>query len=220
MSDGELDSMLAEIKDIQKSRADTLIGDYSALFGKRAVFIGDSITSDNLGYRDTVTLAAKLIATDGAVSGGTSSMVLYSAKAHIEKSRPDILSIMIGSNDSVCIDDFSLPQVSLDEYKRNVSAIVKWAKNSGAKVMLFEIPPVIEERFKKSFDSQSKLQSNKNINKYNAVLKEIAQKNCIPLLSNGWLCDKCDLYMPDGIHLSVEGQTLFAKRWLDAALQL
>ena len=220
MSDKELDDMLTEIENIQKKRAEQLSGDYSSLYGKSVLFVGDSITSDNLGYRDTVTLAGRLLATDGAVSGGTSSTVLYSTKAHIEKSCPDIVSIMIGSNDSVCIDNLNLPQVSLAEYKRNVNAIVKWAKDSGAGVMLFEIPPVIEPRFKKSFDSQSKLQSNENINKYNSVLKEIADSFDIPLLPNGWLCGMEEFYMPDGIHLSADGQTQFAKKWLDAALQL
>lgn len=222
MTDDELEAMILEIKCIQNERVCRIktefLSECEALYGKRVVFFGDSITSDNLGYRDTVTLAAKLEATDGAVSGGTSSMILHSAKMHIEQKRPDIVSIMIGSNDSVCIESEKLPQVSLWEYERNVTNIVGWAIKSGASVLLFEIPPVIEERFKKSFDSKSKLQNNKNISLYNDVLKKIANSFGIPLICNNWLKDNEDLYLPDGIHLSSNGQEQFSKKWLEAAI--
>ena len=221
MSDGELLSMLDEIKDIQNKRAERIKNqmptECRALCGKRVVFLGDSITSDNLGYRDTVTLAGELLATDGAVSGATSSMILHSAKTHIEESKPDIVSIMIGSNDSVCIESGTLQQVSLSEYERNVKSIVGWAVNNGAKVLLFEIPPVSETRFKKSFDGKSKFQSNENISVFNEALAKIAKAYGIKLISNGWLTDNDSMYMPDGIHLSLEGQEEFAKRWLKEA---
>lgn len=220
MSDSEIEAMLCEIEEIQNARAKRLIKKYplqtKALSGKRVLFLGDSITSDNLGYRGSVTRAARLAATDGSVSGGTSTLILHDAKMHIEKQRPDIVSLMIGSNDSVSIEWGELNQVSIGEYERNVREIVRWAKESGAEVLLFEIPPVVEERFEKNFSGQYKMQSNKNISEYNRVLKKIADDNEIQLRSNRWLSEDDGFYEPDGIHLSVLGQEMFAEKWLEA----
>ena len=70
------------------------------LYGKRVVFVGDSITSDNIGYRLTVTRAARLRATDTSLSGGKTNNIKEDAKQAILTEKPDIVSIMIGANDS------------------------------------------------------------------------------------------------------------------------
>lgn len=224
MSNDEIKSMLCEMDEIQNARAEHLQKKYPSqveiLSGKKVLFLGDSITSDNLGYKETVTRAAELQAIDGSVSGGTSSIIFYEAKIFIEKQKPDLVSLMIGSNDSVSVACKDLNQVSIKEYERNVRKIVQWAKESDAKVLLFEIPPVVEERFEKSFSGQSKMQSNETVRAYNEILKEIADDNEIQLQSNRWLSEENGLYEPDGIHLSVSGQELFAQKWLEAAAKI
>lgn len=221
MSDGEICAMLCEIDKIQNKCAERLKEKYptptNRLRGNKVLFLGDSITSDNLGYRNMVTRAAELEEIDGSVSGGTSSVILHTAKMLIEKQKPDLVSLMIGSNDSVSVERKDLNQVSIGEYERNVGEIVRWAKQSGGKVLLFEIPPIIEQQFDKSFSEQSKMQSNKTVSAYNEVLKKIAEENEIELRSNRWLSEQAGLYEPDGIHLSVIGQELFAEKWLEAA---
>ena len=218
MSDGDIGAMLCEIDEMQNARAERLIKKYpkqaEALRGKKVVFLGDSITNDNLGYRESVTRAGSLEAFDGSVSGGTSSTVVHTAKMLIEQHKPDIVSVMLGSNDSVMIEEPDLCQVSPEEYGRNVARIVRWAKQSGAEVLLFEIPPVVEERFEKSFSSQSKAQTNANVHSYNEILKKIADENGIKLRSNAWLSEDDGLIEPDGIHLSISGQERFAEQWL------
>ncbi len=220
MSDEDIQNMILEIDEIQFSRAERLKKKYSLitekLKGKKVVFLGDSITSDNLGYRVTVTKAANLYSFDGSVSGGTSSMILHTAKVLIEKQKPDLVSLMVGSNDSVSIARKELNQVSIEEYDRNVREIVRWAKEVGAKVLLFEIPPIIEELFEKNFNSQSKFQSNKNIQIYNSVLKKIAEDNETELSLNHWLSEKVEYFEPDGIHLNVRGQETFAEKWFES----
>lgn len=223
MSDSEIADMLNEIDEIQNERVKRLQNKYPSelklLTGKKVLFLGDSITSDNLGYRTTVTKAADLFAVDGSVSGGTSSMILYDAKMNIEKHKPDIVSIMIGSNDSVSISDDKLNQVSIIEYERNFRKIVEWSKESGASVLLFEIPPIVPWRFEKSFSKQLKIQSNETVLLYNEVLKDIAEQSGIELHSNGWLKEDENFYEPDGIHLSVTGHELFAQKWIEAATE-
>lgn len=228
MSDAELQAFLDKIESVHAQRAEKLKNAYAeeiaVLRGKKVLFLGDSITSDNFGYRRTVTRAAELNALDGSVSGGTSSAVLHSAKMQLQAFKPDIVSVMIGTNDSVSIGREDLFQVSIKEYGRNVKAIVDWSINAGASVALFEIPPVHEERFKKSFAAQYKLQSNGNIARYNCVLKNIANEYGISLLSNAWIADKgddCDwLFEPDGIHLSLKAQELFAEKWLESVARI
>lgn len=226
MSDAELRAFLDKIENVHAQRAAELKKAYereiNVIRGKKVLFLGDSLTSDNFGYRRTVTRAAELNALDGSVSGGTSSALLHSAKMQLQSFKPDIVSIMIGTNDSVCIESDNLPQVGTEEYGRNVKAIVEWSLNIGAHVLLFEIPPVHEERFSKSFTSQYKLQSNGNIATYNSVLKNIADECGIPLLSNAWIADgdKNSLFEPDGIHLSLEGQELFARNWITAVAKI
>ena len=222
ISEEELKDWLKEIDHIQNNRAMRLKTSYSQqiekLNGKKVLFLGDSITSDNLGYRETVIRAAGLKGINGSISGGTSSMILHSAKMLIESEKPDIVSLMIGTNDSISTEREDLNMVSIAEYERNVREIVRWAKRCRTNVLLFEIPPIIEATFSESFAHQSKIQTNKNIQKYNKVLKFIAEDNKIELLSNRWLMENREFYEPDGIHLSLNGQEMFAKKWLNAAI--
>ena len=193
-----------------------------ALRGKRVLFLGDSITSDNLGYRTAVCRAAGINGIDGSVSGGTSAILLGLAHTLIKKEKPDIVSLMIGSNDSVSIAGEGFCQVSLAEYSRNVKEIVAWAKEQGAAIMLFEVTPVVEELFGKNFHFSGKLH-NKTISEYNAVLKNIAAEQEIELIPNSWLSkseNMSELYEPDGLHLSAKGQKIFAARWISAAAKI
>ena len=226
ISDAELQACLDEIENTHAERTERLreshASEINALRGKKVLFLGDSLTSDNLGYRRTVTKAAELNALDGAVSGGTSSTILHSAKIQLRSFKPDMVSIMIGANDSVSVDREELHQVGIAEYERNVRSMVDWSLKTGASVLLFEIPPIHEERVAKSFTSQYKLQSNDNIKKYNCVLKNIANEYKIPLFSDSWIEkeDTDSLFEPDGIHLSLRGHELFAQNWLTSAAKI
>ena len=221
--EADLRTMLSEVDAIQKQRAERLKQRYGSqldgLRGKKVLFLGDSITSDNLGYRRAVTETAELVGVDGSVSGGTSSTLIQMVKRQIEKEKPDLISLMIGSNDSVSVEREDFHQVGISEYERNVSAILRWAKQQDAKILLFEIPPVVEERFAKNFSGQSKLQSNLNIERYNDVLKRLARQYEIEVVSNGWLSESKDFFEPDGIHLSILGQKRFAENWLAVAIE-
>ena len=225
-SEDEIQTYLDEFEGAQRENEEylkTLFGkELEALHGKRVLFLGDSITSDNLGYRTAVCRAAKLEGTDGSVSGGTSAILLDPTHTLIKKEKPDIVSLMIGANDSLSIAGKGFCQVSLAEYSRNVKKIVSFAKEHGAAIMLFEVTPVIEELFEKKFHFSGE-QHNKMISEYNAVLKNIAADREIELIPNGWLSDSenmSELYEPDGVHLSAKGQKIFAAKWISAAAKI
>lgn len=221
LPDAELGAMLEEIDAIQAARCARLLGAYpaqaAALRGKRTLFLGDSITSDNLGYRDSVTRAASLHAIDGSVSGGTTSMILASARDQIANSRPELVSVLIGSNDSVSLERTELHQVSPTEYERNLRQILSWARQCDAAILLFEIPPVLETRFERSFASQGKLQSNETVRAYNAILRRVAEEYGVTPVPTASLGEDEDMLEADGIHLSLRGQEALAGQWLIAA---
>lgn len=220
----QIQTYLEEFSRIQDTRVAMLRSKYQkeiqTLKNKTVVFIGDSITNDNLGYRVSACKAAELEEIDGSLSGGTSSMILEPCKALIKNNIPDMVSVMIGANDSVFIEKIGNNQVGIREYSNNVKEFISCALEVGAKVLLFEITPVIEERFAINFEKQKKLQNNVNILKYNNALREIANEFNVEFLPNRWLEGQEHLFEPDGIHLSDAGQQAFTEKWLTAAAKL
>lgn len=223
----ELQVILDSFEAVQSNRADHLKQKYAnelkCIKGKKVLFLGDSISSDNLGYRLAVTKAAELQSHDGCVSGGTSSTLIVSALSVINSVKPDIVSIMIGSNDSVCVERETQSLVSLAEYERNIRILLLWSKNSGSKIMLFGIPPVCESMLLKELSPQSKLQSNGNIKHYNEVLKKLSDEYGVTYISNDWMLNEENfdsLFEPDGLHLSIKGHDLFSERWIASAAKL
>lgn len=213
------EKLQAELDDFERIQRDRIAnleqsyrGEIEKIRHKKVLFVGDSITSDNLGYRKSVTRAATLVAYDASVSGGVSSMMLQDTQKLLKQHCPDLISIMIGTNDSMSID--GIPLVSVEEYERNLRALIGWAKRSGAAVLLFEIPPINESAFKRLYTPLSQTQSNENIRKYNRALKKVAEENGIALISDQWLLEGDGMFEPDGIHLSIHAQKKFAEHWI------
>ena len=106
--------------------------------------------------------------------------------------------------------------VSLENYLSNMRKIFKKAKDVGAKILLFAIPFIEETLFKEYFTARDKFQNNETIRLYNKRLSEIAEEEKLSLFQHTWF--KFDnlvpFFEPDGIHLSVYAQELFAKSWL------
>lgn len=209
-----------EFDKLQKERVERLKeefkNDIEALQNKKVLFIGDSITSDNLGYRISVSLAANLQAVNGSVSSSTSATLLESALRLIEDSKPEIVSIMLGTNDSISMGKPSNNTVTIENYASNMRRIISKAKELGAKVLLFEIPKIHEELFREYFTQRGKFQTNADVEKYNRKLSEIAKENEIPLIRHTWFGNENShvYFEPDGVHLSESAQELFAKNWL------
>lgn len=221
-----IESCLNDFDDIQNKRAKVLKDKYpkelESLKGKKVVFLGDSITSDNLGYRTSVTKAAELCEIDCSISGATSAMILQSAYM-MQKEMPDIVSIMIGANDTKGFGSENLNCVSIDEYERNLTEMIRWSVQSGAKTVLLGITPIVKERYENHFKPQGIFGSNRVVERYNEVLKKLALTYNIKFLDNDWIKERediCELFEPDGIHLSVKGHDIFAEEWIKAVAEI
>ena len=180
------------------------------------------MTSDNLGYRMAVTKAAELQAYDRSISGATSALMLHPAFM-VQNEKPDIVSIMIGANDSKSLGDEYFIGVSLCEYERNLRAMVRWSTENGAKVILMGVTPIVEERYNKNFNPRGTFGSNNMIGKYNEIVKKIALDYGIKYLDNDWINEYDEvgeLFEPDGIHLSVKGHDILAEKWIKAVAEI
>ena len=215
-----------EFDEFQNERAERLKKEFpneiKSLRNKKVLFIGDSISSDNLGYRISVSLAANLQAFNGSVSSSTSATLLESSLKLIEDTKPEIVSIMLGTNDAVSIKKLGNNMVSLEDYSSNMRKIITKAKDVGAKILLFAIPFIEETLFKEYFTIREKFQNNETVRLYNKRLSEIADEQKVPLSEHTWfdLDNLAPFFEPDGIHLSTKAQECFAKNWLIQASKL
>ena len=223
----EAEAELRDLEGIQAERVAYLrekFGDQlSCLKGKRTLFLGDSISSDVLGYRLSVTRAAELDGIDGSISGATSSVILHPSMRKILEKKPDLISLMIGGNDSVFFLQEGEGLVSSEEYRRNVRMMLKWIAESGAKLLLFEITPVCADRFARHFTSKGKGQTAENIERYNKILREAAREFGFFTIPHTWIQteEEREAYIElDGIHLTVKGQEVFSEYWLTKAISL
>ncbi|MBR2353079.1 MAG: SGNH/GDSL hydrolase family protein [Clostridia bacterium] len=222
-SEEEARGYLDEFEQIQRERVDRLRDRYSEeirlLRGKRVLFLGDSLTSDNLGYRTSVSRAAALLATDGSVSGATTATLLPLARRRLDEARYDMISLMLGANDSVTLTKKGRNQVCPDEYIANMEKLLEWARESGTPVLLLAITSVQEERFLRSFSGEGKSQTNQEIAEYNRRLAELANRYGISMQSHWWQT-RDEMIEKDGIHLSLVGQEKLSEAWLCAASNL
>lgn len=221
-----LNSCLADYENINKKSAEEIIGKYrgktDALSGKTILFAGDSITSDRLSYEKILErVLDKSRVVDGAISSSRTQDLINVLDNFLFAFKPDIVSVMIGTNDSICTDkDCENNSVSLREYERNIGIIADKIKSAGARMVLNSVADADYEKFNRIKPYRS---INKEINeKYNAVLKEAALKNGAVFNDYRDKLREFDpelLHEPDALHLSPFAQRLVAGMVLDALLK-
>ena len=98
----EMDLILNKFKNSVAKRSDALKQKYNLdkIKGKKVLFVGDSITADKMGYRNVLCNVASLDGMCLAYSGATSTDMYRFVNERICIFEPDIVSVMIGTNDS------------------------------------------------------------------------------------------------------------------------
>ena len=143
-------------------------------------------------------------------------------KDNIEKSNPEIISIMIGTNDSLIICN-GKKLVSPDEYRKNISEMLRISRQITDKVIISTLPPANEDAFCKTHDTNLSNLSNDSIDILSEIVREEAVNYNAFLNDAATILRKCDLneiVEKDGIHLTKLGQTLFAEEWLKCAVKM
>jgi len=165
------------------------------------LFLGDSL-SEGIGLDEEQSfprlvernLKAKkhdVVVTNGGVSGSTSASGLTRLKWHLKKPT-DILVLELGANDG-------LRGLKLEETKKNLTAIIKMAKDKKVKVLLLGLlmPPNYGKKYTDEFEAMYKnIAKNEKVAFHPFILKDVA--------------GKAEFNMPDGVHPNAKGQELVA----------
>lgn len=162
---------------------------------KNSVFLGDSITE---GFTVNELLPKEcVIAGAGATAGFT-----YEKIADLVEKKPDHVFIMLGSIDMLWPkgDPRAL-------FEKDMTKLIQKIKEDlpGAKIYLESITPVTQEALKDE-------PRYKNIDDYNKLLQELADKLSVHYVDIGALAKKhTDLFAEDGIHFKKDFYQLWLK---------
>ncbi len=216
-----IDNYIRECDNYVDEKAKMLAKKYntSSINGKSVLFIGDSMTQDRVGYRSIVTKAAGLKAKNIAISGATSTDMLRLTYENIKGYKPEVVSVMIGTNDAYIYGgELKKSLVDADEYRKNIESILRDAKESGAAVVISTIPPMDEQKYAGGYNTEVKTNNNLNISEYNKKVRDEAEKNGAILidLENALKKESGEMIEPDGIHLTRAGQVVMAELWIKA----
>lgn len=107
-SDKEISDFISYCESEQEEAAQILriaFGEQTEVFkDKKILFIGDSITQDRRGYRGIITKFLGIQSKSVAFSGATSTDMLRESYNVINSEKPDIVSLMVGTNDVFFMD--------------------------------------------------------------------------------------------------------------------
>lgn len=208
-----------EYEKINQASADEILNLFNTqkinpiLKEKTILFLGDSLTSDRLSYEKIIEKALYCYVVDGSISSSRTIDVITCEDSLLKTLRPDIVSILIGTNDSTFSDKYNKNQfTSADEYERNINIIIEKAKESGAKIIINSIPDCDYERFNAENEFWSRSKANTDL--YNSILKITAEKTGAVL--NDFREDfnqnnKSILFEDDALHLTPFAHKIIAK---------
>ena len=190
--------------------------------GQTIAFLGDSITQQGAGsptgYVKLVEaglkaneLPVKIIG--AGISGHKSNQMLDRLQRDVIDKKPDWMTLSCGVND-VWHGEKGVP---LEEYKKNITAIVDRCTAAGIRVVILTATPIKEE------DNEN----NKKLAGYNAFLKELAAERKLPLADlNAAMWEQLktpaelrpagDYLTSDGVHMNPLGDSVMATGVLEA----
>lgn len=195
--------------------------DLAVKSGEKVGFLGDSITaggwSSPQGYVKLVVagLEANGIKAEpipAGISGHKSNQMLERVDKDVLSKNPQWMTLSCGVNDVW----HGLKGVPIDEYEKNIRAIVDKATVAGAKVVLLTSTPIGENpKFGLNIAGAA----------YNEVLRKIATEKKIPLADLGaafWAelqtkgVPGKNVLTTDGVHMNPEGNKIMARGVLKA----
>lgn len=139
-----------------------------------------------------------------SVSGDSTREVLKRFKVESGAREPDIIIFALGVNDSWYFNNKkSQPNVSLEEFKKNIESLISKAHEMDANVT-FIGPCNIDESKSMPVEWRPEVYyDNENIKKYNAEIKNICKKHNIKFIETFDLLKQDDF--SDGLHPNSKG---------------
>jgi len=190
--------------------------------GQKIAFLGDSITAGGAkpgGYCQLVLDGLKMQGIEATgvfagVSGHKSNQMLARLEKDVLSKQPDWMTLSCGVNDVW----HGARGVNLEDYKKNITAIVDQAQAAGVKVMLLTSTMIKE-------DQENDL--NGKLLPYNAFLQDLAKnKGCLFADLNTQMQVALKTFPKDaptgtqltrdGVHMNAYGNIMMAKGVLDA----
>lgn len=190
--------------------------------GDAIAFLGDSITEHgwrvDLGYIHLCEIAFKANGLDikaipAGRSGDKSNEMLARLDVSVLSKNPTWMTLSCGVNDII-----HKPGIPLEDYKKNITAILDKCEQRGIKVLVMTATMCGED---------AKLERNERAKAYNAWLLEIAAQRNLPVADlNAIMRARVDefrknggkglLFTWDGIHMKLEGNKMMADGLLRA----
>jgi len=128
-----------------------------------------------------------------------------------------IIIFSIETNDSMYVKSKDGPQISLEKFKNNLKELIKQAEKFTKKV-IFSGGLKVEESKTTPVSWDSGLHyTNKNIQKYNQIIKSVCQEHKLLFIDIFDLLDKSDL--EDGLHPNSQGHQKIFERVRDFLLK-
>jgi len=187
--------------------------------GQTVAFMGDSITGMGWGVSGgyihlvvdgLAAIGVKITPIPSGVGGNGSVAMLKRVDADVIAKKPDWLTLSCGVND--------VGSLTLDEFSRNITAIVDKAQAAGIKVMILPPTPICEAA--KLDKITDRLQS------YVDFMKQLAKERHLPCadIHQAYLDYIAAVHQPenpnivtvDGVHPNPDGHLCFAKTILAA----
>jgi len=186
----------------------------------KVVFFGDSITQfgweNQNGYVQQVVerltnSGVNILPIPAGICGHTSKNMLDRMDKDVLAKKPDIMFFMGGLN------DIWLNKGTFEDYKENITAILDKAQKNDIKVYLMNLTVISED-----LDSSM----NKEIDRYNEFLSEIAKEKNITLIDVSSAVkaeirksNKNSAITTDGVHLNDKGNTILANTIVNKYLE-
>jgi lysophospholipase L1-like esterase len=131
--------------------------------------------------------------------------------------KPNVLSILVGVNDSNSVVFNRQPSVSVEQYEKVYDEILEKTRSEFPEIILVLCEPFVlrvgrmNEKWEASYSDMRKRQEvvRKLSQKYNTVFvgfQEVFDKACEKV--------PCDYWIWDGVHPTVAGHELMAREWL------
>ena len=213
------------INDLQKNvenSARKLVRQLDTLKNSKDVsicFVGDSLTSDRESFFNMIKAAfvknKNIRFIDASRSGNFTVSLLLDLYQEVVYKKPDIVHILIGSNDIRRNKDVHMKNcTSPKEYKRNIEYILKVLKDNGIKTMISTPPPFYDERIKTYFEGTNWYYKQQDYAHYCNIVRKSAKKYA------DYFCDLevafrgkelSEMLSEDGLHMSIQGYEVMAE---------